>query len=204
MIPYFEGIELAESERCVMNIYILKNPTNNEIFYVGKTSKDLKTRLLGHISDTGKDTNKGRYLKNILESTDDKPIIESIEIIPCICYVDKLKASEREYFWMKYYHDKGCPLTNYLGIESSPNHSQYEIYLKSIAEGRVDIKFYYCGKTKYGINVFDEEKMNEDGFTLKRNISQRPDDEDTYVPTIIYDEKFYDDNNESRASFEEI
>ncbi len=208
MLSYTPGLQLIESYAATYYIYVLKNPVNNEIFYVGKTTKELKMRLSGHLSDSGGETEKGKYILSILESGG-KPIIESVEVIYGICYLDKIKANQREYYWIKYYKNTGAPLTNKVGTDENSCNLEYQGYLNSLKNGKSSWHYYYCGKTKYGIKVYDEEKMNEDGFKF-------PDEKSDMMPSyteineefkekVIHD-NCYDDENPDyiKSSLEEI
>ncbi len=78
-------------------IYILKDPINLKIRYVGVTCTSLKSRLSQHIYDSKK---KGTYKRNWINSLKKKnlkPIIEKIEECNYKNY------QEREIFWISYY-----------------------------------------------------------------------------------------------------
>ncbi len=68
ILSYREGMELVESYVKQYSIYVLKNPENGEVFYVGKTSKELKVRLSGHMGDLGSPSAKGKYLKELFDN----------------------------------------------------------------------------------------------------------------------------------------
>jgi GIY-YIG catalytic domain len=206
ILAYSPKLELAESFAATYSIYILKNPLNNEVFYVGKTTKELKVRLSGHLSDSGTDGLKGQYLKTIIDNKE-KPIIEAVETIYGICYVDKLKASEREYYWIRHFKNNGSPLTNVQGMEENAACVEYKEYLDCIKNKKTSWHYYYCGKTKYGIKVYDEERLNEDGFVLPNETHEMlpTDSETTKYQSLITYEKIYDDENPNYIvqSFEE-
>jgi len=209
VLAYREGMELAESYVCTYHIYVLKNPENNEVFYVGKTVKDLKIRLSGHMGDLGSESAKGQYLKKLFEKGA-KPIIEDVETIYGTCYIDKAKALEREIFWIKYYLSNGSPLTNISGTSESSSHAEYQAYLKDVKAKEAKWYYYYCGKTTYGVKVFDEERINEDGFSLGINFSDMTpestqSEEKPFVDSITYENPFDDENPDYiRGSLEEI
>lgn len=207
MIAYTPDLELVDSYKATYHIYVLKNPISNEVFYVGKTTKDLKVRLSGHLSDTGITTEKGQYLLSLHEKGE-KPIIESVETIYGVCYLDKMKANQREYFWIKFYKDNGSPLTNKVGIEDGSANLEYQGYLNSINKRESSWHYYYCGKTKYGIKVYDEEKLIEDGFKFpedKSNMMPSYEEMEEQKERITY-HKIYDDEDPDyiRQSIEEI
>lgn len=186
MLAYTPDLPLVETFAATYYIYVLKNPINNEVFYVGKTAKELKVRLSGHLSETAGNTDKAKCVQDILQKGE-RPIIEAIETIYGISYLDKLKSCEREYFWIKHYKKVYPHLTNKFGTEEGYFHSEYSAYEASVANGETNWYYYYCGKTKYGIKVYDEEKMNEDGFRFPQDKSemmptQRLEDRITYVP----------------------
>lgn len=203
-LAYSPNINIAvESYVATYHIYILKHPETGEVFYVGKTTKDLKTRLSGHLSDTGLSTAKGQYLQKLFDAGL-RPEIEAIETIHGTCYIDKVKLSERELFWIKYFKNKGVELTNIAGIEDDAKSAEYHGYLASIKRGESQWKYYYCGKTKYGIAVYDEEKLNEDGFELPTAEPTAQDIPNYEPPVITYDRVYSDeDPNYIVGSFEE-
>lgn len=208
ILAYSTELNLVESFVATYHIYVLKNPITNEIFYVGKTVKELNSRLSGHISDSGNGTEKGTIIQQILESGN-KPVIEAIETMNGICYIDKVKWSQREYFWINHYKQKGCNLTNIAGMKEDAANREYQGYLNALKTKESYWHYYYCGKTKYGIKVYDEEKLNEDGFYFDNNeIDMTP--EQVYHPYIPPSEityaQVYDDENPDyiRSSQEEI
>jgi predicted GIY-YIG superfamily endonuclease len=87
-------------------IYALKDPTNNEVRYIGK-SNDPKERYSSHINKH-KDTNihKVNWI-NKLKEKNLKPILEIIEEVS----IEKWKDYEKMY--IKKYIDEGCRLLNY-------------------------------------------------------------------------------------------
>jgi predicted GIY-YIG superfamily endonuclease len=82
-------------------IYALKNPKNNEIFYVGQTW-NLTQRLKKHIYDA--QNNKGNIQKNeyinSLLAENITPIIEALETIPGHYNDNVALINERECFWV--------------------------------------------------------------------------------------------------------
>jgi hypothetical protein len=177
MLPYSPTLQLIESYVGIYRIYTLKNPTTNEIFYVGQTMQGLNTRLSGHISETGaSNREKILYIKSIVEAGN-KPIIEAIEVISTKCYIDKIMVNERELYWIKFYKDKGCNLLNKAGIYSQGSSSEYRGYLASLKRGETHYHYYVCGKTYGGHEVYDEQRLRADGFVLKMPIHQPPKEE---------------------------
>ena len=87
-------------------IYTLKDPTTNEIRYIGKTSY-VKQRLYAHIKEckTNMKSHKISWVKSLLEKGE-KPIIEIIDEVP---------ISEWEYweiYWISQFKTWGFNLTN--------------------------------------------------------------------------------------------
>lgn len=88
-------------------IYVLEDPRDNAIRYVGRTSRSVARRLLEHISVT--------YLRNIdivawvaeLKALGLLPILHVIDSAP-----EKIQAIEREKLWIRWYFYVGEPLLN--------------------------------------------------------------------------------------------
>lgn len=166
MIPYSPAIQLRDNSWvAVYKIYVLKNPSSGEVFYVGQTSMELKNRLSGHISGNSGNPVKDSVIKDII-SKGEKPIIESVETIMGTCYIDKMMVNEREIFWIKYYKAQGVALLNVSITSPDAECREYKTYLRSIQQGQSAYKYYYCGQTYGGLHVYDEKKMNADGFRL--------------------------------------
>lgn len=88
-----------------VTIYVLKDPRTNEIRYVGKTvKKDLNKRLIEHCAQQNK-THKYFWIAQ-LKNENLKPIIEAVEK----CTDNDWQ--EREIYWIQYYKDLNCKLTN--------------------------------------------------------------------------------------------
>lgn len=209
ILPYTPDLQLVESMIATNYVYVLKDPTeNNEVFYVGKTIKDLKVRLSGHLSDSGGDSEKGKRIQLILDRGE-KPVIEAIETIYCSCYIDKIKILEREHFWIRYYLGNAAPLTNVMGGDGNGKSLEYQIYLEDVRKNNLKWHYYYCGKTKFGINVYDEEKMNDDGFRFpssnEHDMTPKENRNYVHVTEISY-HYIYDDENTDyiKSSQEEI
>lgn len=98
-----------------MNItyYILKDPRNEEIRYVGRTKNDLKTRLNGHINKQGSLGHKFYWIKQ-LKGLGLKPIIEEIDSIEIEdTNEDWLYAYNIEQYWISQFITWGFKLTNH-------------------------------------------------------------------------------------------
>lgn len=102
-------LKIEQMEERQYKIYCLKNPTTNEIKYVGVTVNDISKRLSQHISDTVKNPQlyKAKWISSILKQGI-RPIIEVIEIC------NKDTWADREIFWIKKYKEEGIKLTNIL------------------------------------------------------------------------------------------
>lgn len=166
MLPYSPTLGLIESHVAIYKIYVLRNPLNEEIFYVGQTKMPLETRLSGHIAETGANRDKINYIKNILESGQ-RPIIEAIETIATTCYIDTMAVNEREIYWIKYHKSLGCNLLNKASTSPDTKCHEYHGYLSAIKKGSTSWHYYYCGKTAGGYKVYDEKKLTADGFVFK-------------------------------------
>lgn len=88
------------------NIYVLKDPRNNQIRYVGKAN-DPEYRYKNHINKCrDKNTHKRNWI-NELRKEKLKPILEIIDTVP----VEKWKEYEK--FYIKKYMEEGYDLVNY-------------------------------------------------------------------------------------------
>lgn len=177
-LTYHPGISMTKSLVTTYFIYILKCPNRDEVFYVGITSIGLKERLWGHLSSlNSKFTPKNNYIKTIL-SSGKKPIIEEIEKIEGTCIADKVYAEERELYWIRYYKGITPNLTNNIGVLTKRT-TDYNRYLQSINAKKADLHFYYCGSSTNGLPVYDEARLNKDGFSFVR---PRPEPEEPKQP----------------------
>lgn len=152
---------------CTYEIYTLKNPLTSEIFYVGKTKKGLIGRLAGHLNERGLSNKpKREYIKGII-SSGGKPIIELVEFINGVCKADAAYAQEREYYWIRHYKALGCNLLNVFGMDEM-DCVEYRRYKNLVNQGVLDLEYYFCGHTLDGCEVYDEKRMDSDGFTLEK------------------------------------
>ena len=166
VLAYSPTLGLIESHVGIYKIYVLRNPTTEEIFYVGQTKMPLEIRLSGHISETGANRDKINYIKEILESGK-RPIIEAIETIATTCYIDTMAVNEREIYWIRYHKSLGCNLLNKAATAPDTKCREYHGYLTAIKKGETSLNYYYCGKTAGGYKVYDEAKLKADGFRLR-------------------------------------
>jgi hypothetical protein len=94
----------ARSARPV-TIYVLIDPRDGRVFYVGKTESPMKVRLSGHICDALAGRSSAASVIREIVAADLKPVIQSIEIV-----VDgEWAATERK--WIAHYRLLG-PLCN--------------------------------------------------------------------------------------------
>ncbi len=166
-LAYSPTLGLIESHVAIYKIYVLRNPIDGKIFYVGQTMQLLETRLSGHLSETGgSNRDKIKYIKGLLE-LGHKPLIEAIETIATTCYIDKMAVNEREIYWIRYHISLGCDLLNKSSIAPNTKCQEYHGYLSAIKKGEPSWHYYYCGKTAGGYDVYDEAKLKADGFRLR-------------------------------------
>ena len=198
-LKYYSGIKLANSYVMTYRIYVLKHPVTQEVFYVGRTQKELKERLTGHLSSlnsNGSNQTKNDYIKGLL-AFGNPPIIEEIEIIYGTCRLHDLFTSFREFHWMLYYKEQGAPLTNHLGIKTDAICAPYENYVAGVKNKKGDYSYYYCGSTPEGQEVYDAEKMSDDGFVFEEETYRKSEyyEEKEYLGKILTYEQIYDDEN---------
>jgi hypothetical protein len=86
-------------------IYTLSDPRNGEVRYVGVTTRSLAERLRGHISDTGRQDYKSRWIRSLLK-VGVSPVMTEIEIVP----IESHGEAERR--WITTYRAQGARLTN--------------------------------------------------------------------------------------------
>jgi hypothetical protein len=80
-----------------IKIYALVDPRNNQVRYIGWTSKELEKRLSQHISEVNRfNTHKNNWIKNLFEYD----LVPIIQIIEDTIYE---RRTERESYWIKYY-----------------------------------------------------------------------------------------------------
>ena len=172
VLAYSPTLGLIDSHVAIYKIYILRNPINEEIFYVGQTKMPLEIRLSGHTSETGgSNRDKINYIKAILEAGR-KPIIEAIETIATTCYIDTMAVNEREIYWIRYHKSLGCNLLNKAATAPDTKCKEFHGYLAAIKRRETSWHYYYCGKTAGGYSVYDEAKLKADGFILPRPVQK--------------------------------
>lgn len=83
----------------MFNIYCLKNPDTNDVWYIGVTTTTLNSRLSQHIYDAmHKNSLKAKWIKDLLDKGK-KPLIELLEI----CTIHNWR--EKEIFWISKYNN---------------------------------------------------------------------------------------------------
>lgn len=92
----YKGVEV--------NIYVLTDPRNHEVRYVGRTMMPLAVRLNQHLSDKGS-VRKRQWIAELKE-LGLKPIIELID------RVEYVYQSGAELMWIRRYEKAGANLTN--------------------------------------------------------------------------------------------
>lgn len=179
VLAYNEEMRLQDSYVATYKIYVLKHPDTDEIFYVGITSKELVDRLRGHMAITNSNNAKVEFIRNIVDEGK-KPTIEAVETIDGRSFIDKAYALERELYWMKYYKDLGAKLTNAVGLDSDGTSTTYQGYLSCIKNGETYWRYYVCGKTEDGVDVYDKDRMIADGFKFPEEPVNLPEPESVY------------------------
>ena len=112
----FGGLDIAKyvcgtkSNKMIGKVYLLRNPLDDSVFYVGQTIYKLHERLAGHLHDKAKG-NKTKIISEILENK----LMPSIEELESMEYNhDNVKQlNEREVFWIKHYN----PIGNKMHVE---------------------------------------------------------------------------------------
>lgn len=161
---YFEG-GYQVSER----IYVLKHPDNQQIFYIGRTRKPLCDRLHGHIQaakgkhDKFTNSIKDEYIRGIL-ATGKKPLIETVEKITPISYIEFLEIAEREIHWMKHFKERGCMVMNIIGLKVPQPNAKYLWYLDCKEKRSVPAEYYFCGRDRSGNALYHKERVLTDGL----------------------------------------
>lgn len=99
----------------IMNfIYVLIDPRNNQVRYVGKTDNP-ERRLAAHLIEKYK-SHKTNWIQGLI-ANGLKPILTIIEEIP-----EGQSWEDRECYWITYHRSIGCKLTNMTdGGEQGPD-----------------------------------------------------------------------------------
>lgn len=140
-------------------IYTLSDPITNEIRYVGKTIRKPEIRLKGHISRTKSSKDK-YYSQSWIKSILDRNLKPRLDVI------EETNDVSRETYWIDYYRNSGCNLTNLTngGEENTRFRRKMSEQSKTnIGEGH-KTRFYYVHDRYTGEFLF---KMNRADFTRK-------------------------------------
>ena len=81
----------------IPKLYVLKDPTTNEIRYVGITIRSLKERLSGHISDAKCRPELNYHKINWINSLLDKKLLPVIELVKEFETINEAKQAEIDY-----------------------------------------------------------------------------------------------------------
>ena len=139
-------------------IYVLVDPRDNRIRYVGKTN-DVKMRMYKHLFEAKNDKikHKNVWITGIIQSGYNAPILNVIE--ECSEEV----WQERERFWIKHYRDLGCDLTNLTDGGDGAQGLTHEIRMKIGKQNSK--KFRGEGNPMWGRKHTEETKKK---FRLRR------------------------------------
>lgn len=88
----------------MVTLYVLVDPRNGEIRYVGQTTKTLEVRLKDHTYARG-DHYRAKWLR-LLKRLSLKPIIRAIQQVPPATW------ESAEQYWIKFFKACGCRLVN--------------------------------------------------------------------------------------------
>lgn len=129
---------------CGMNlfIYVLRDPQTNEIRYCGYTTKSLKTRLWGHLSEANRSRNKGRKKPNWIISLRENGLKPIIELVDTANTFDDLMELEK--YWIAKLRTDGCDLLNGDrggGGFYDHNKGDYQYHMKEVYQYDTDGNF---------------------------------------------------------------
>lgn len=151
------------------NIYVLIDPETNEVRYVGKAN-NVSQRYKAHLNRARDHQTHKRNWLNTLRIKKLKPIIKVIGIVPIKEWV------YWENYWIKYYKEQGCDLTNNtLGGDGATFANQtsfkkgHKIWLGKNHSNETKIKisensFY---RNKPAINRKSVKQLSLDGVLIK-------------------------------------
>ena len=169
----------SSTEKNPVLIYILKDPRNEEVRYVGKTSRGLNKRFGQHMRDKKKN-HRCNWIQS-LKKEGLKPILELIETV-----VADGDWAEREKYWIEYYRKLSVNLTNQtdggegvvgrvVSEETREKIRQSNLGIKSSPEAREKMRQFRLGK-----NLTEEQKRKLyqnnmkpiDQFALDENFNE--------------------------------
>lgn len=95
-----------------ITIYCLVNPIDESIFYVGRTSGELKNRLRMHMANSKNGNKRKAAVILELRALGKKAIIQELEVIQPIHDMEYIGEHDREKYWVKRFVSEGQPITN--------------------------------------------------------------------------------------------
>jgi len=156
-------------------IYTLSNPTTNEIRYVGKTCKSLKTRLNGHLKDK-RNNYRSCWIKSLLNDG----LIPKIETID-VSDNDNWQLMER--YWISQFKTWGFKLVNYTdGGESLSGYKHSKETRVKLSKSQTGKTYSDESKNKMSNSRIKYEKENKTEFskrydTLKETIKNKSEEQ---------------------------
>lgn len=147
-----------------IKIYVLRDPTDYSIRYLGKTKCSLRKRLLEHLKYNGKD-HRSFWIQSLLNK-DLEPIIEQVDL----CYEAEWREKERR--WIRQCKLMGFDLTN--GTEGGDGCSGWrhteesKANLSKALKGRV-----FTEEWKTKISKKAKERCNNPEFKAKLSIARK-------------------------------
>lgn len=134
-------------------IYALVDPRTNEIRYVGKSDNPEKRLSYGHMKCIGRNKYKNNWIKQLLK-LNLQPSLMILEE----CENEESVWSAREKYWIKYYREQGCDLTNLTdGGENPP--SQTGKKQSIITRKKISIALSGENNPNYGKHLSPERKI---------------------------------------------
>lgn len=89
-------------------IYALQDPISLEIRYIGKSANGL-IRANAHVYHTDLKTSKS-YKSNWIRQLKNQGLKPIVKLVQELNSLDEINQAEQ--YWIKYFKDQGCPLTN--------------------------------------------------------------------------------------------
>ncbi len=102
------------------NIYTLRCPKSGDVFYVGATTRPLKSRLSGHMTESR--TTNHSVLRYIRENE----IIPIIELVEECHYEEDQEFKMNENYWIDQFRQWGFPLKNVINNKSAKRNAKRE------------------------------------------------------------------------------
>lgn len=155
-------------EEIKYTIYKLIDPVSDEIRYIGLTFNTLEKRLGSHLRESSK-SHKCNWIKK-LKSQGLKPIIESIE--------DNISSYDecclREVYYIDYYKDIGCDLTN-AASGGNKNKKMSDETRKKMSESAKNrnFKLVHTDKAREHFSIKSKERFQREEERDKLRISNK-------------------------------